>query len=355
MSLIEVIAEAGSNHNGSLDAAFRLVDIAADSGASSVKFQFIDAAGLYLPAYPVPDGYVDNKVFNLRKKEEIDFDSWKLIWQHAKSRSINISASVFCRNSINMLKQLGADYVKIASTDLTNHHLIDLACQSFKRVIISTGMASLAEVLSTSDFVRKNHPSTEIIFMHCVSLYPCDLAESNIGRIDALSQILGVKIGYSDHTEDTYSSLLALAKGATIFEKHFTYDKGASGFDHRHAMAPTELKTYITTLNHSFASLNSKPTDPSPREAISKIRARRGVYASRDLPVGHVLTEDDLLYVRPSTTFSCNSPDMFIGMKINHNIRRFSAIGLSSEIDDAHSNWEAANNYWNNEMKEKKM
>lgn len=133
---LEIIAEAGCNHNGSPELACTLIDLAGISGATSVKFQFIFAEGLYLEEYFDGSGYRRNKVFEQRKTEEIPIEDWRKIWAYASTKGMTVSASVFCERGIDMLKQLGAPYVKIASTDLTNHSLIELACSNFQRVIV---------------------------------------------------------------------------------------------------------------------------------------------------------------------------------------------------------------------------
>lgn len=165
----EIIAEAGSNHNGDPNQACALIDLAEQAGASSVKFQFILAKGLYLPDFYDGTGYEPNPVFDQRRSEELTETDWRRIWDHAKAKGIPISASVFCEDGLTLLSRLGAPYVKIASTDLTNHALIMQACALFQRVIVSTGMATLAEIDAMLSYVRASHPQTDLQLMHCVS------------------------------------------------------------------------------------------------------------------------------------------------------------------------------------------
>jgi N,N'-diacetyllegionaminate synthase len=151
------------------------------------------------------------------------------------------------------------------------------------------------------------------------------------------------------------SSAMALLAGASFFEKHFTYDNLASGFDHAHALNPNELSDYVSIINNAFKSTLGNPLEISDKEAISKIRARRGFYVSKDLQAGHVLTDDDIIYVRPSTQSSENNPEIFIGQSLPFDIKKFSAIGLSDKLSIIESNWKKADSYWKNEMEEKKM
>jgi N,N'-diacetyllegionaminate synthase len=350
-----IIAEAGSNHNGSIKQAKDLIVTAANSNASSVKFQFIFADGLYLPKFSVDNDFTINSVYDIRKKEELTKNQWVEIWSEANNKNIDISASVFCSKGIDLLSFLGSQYVKISSTDLTNIRLIEEACENFESVIISTGMSSIDEIYKTVNFVVRNFNNTNLKLMHCVSLYPCSLKESNITRVKALKDYFGLEIGYSDHTGTEISAVLALMNGATFFEKHFTINKNLPGFDHKYALDPKELKRYIDTLKESSLAISTPPYTINEKEQITKIRARRGVYVNKGLSAGHVLTKNDLLYVRPSSQYFCDDPEIFVGKIVEQDIPQYSALGISNKIVTIKSNWKDADNYWQNEMQEKKM
>lgn len=353
--LPQIIAEAGSNHNGSLERAKRLVDLAADAGASSIKFQFIFAEGLYLPRFFDGEKYSENTVFGSRKAEEMPEADWRAVWKHAEARQIAASASVFCDKGVAMLARLGAPYVKIASTDLTNHELIGQACGAFPEVIVSTGMASLGEIEATVGFVRAQFPQTRLRLMHCVSAYPCPLAEANVQRVGLLRSAFDVEVGYSDHTAGAISAGMALVQGASFFEKHFTTDRSLPGFDHAHALEGEELTTYVSTVREAAQSLAQPANRTGSLESITKLRARRGVYAAHDLAPGHELTRDDLLFVRPSTEFEGNDLSAFIGHKLATAVRQFDPLVAGGAVQRGRSNWEAARDYWGKEMHEKGM
>lgn len=351
----EIIAEAGSNHNGSPERAKELIDSAAEAEASSVKFQFIFAEGLYLPKFFDGKSYIDNSVFTQRQAEEITFDQWKDIWSYANDRGIAVSASVFCGKGIELLSSLGSPYVKIASTDLTNHDLIGQACATFDRVIVSTGMATLQEVAAMVGFVNSTYPGTDLQLMHCVSAYPCSLVDANVQRVTMLKGCFGLPVGYSDHTEGEVSASMALAQGVRLFEKHFTTDRTLPGFDHQHALDGAGLISYVNTLRDGAASLSRPANTVCERERTTKLRARRGVYAARDLPQGHVLTSDDLLFVRPSTEFEANGVSTLVGTRLEAPIPQYAALGLGRDAGMVPSNWQAAEAYWGREMQEKGM
>lgn len=351
----EIIAEAGSNHNGSVSRACDLVDLAARARATSVKFQFIYADGLYVPAYFDGEKYVESDVYHSRKAEELTRDDWLRIWTHAAEAGIEISASVFDTQGLELLADLGASYVKIASTDATNHELIGEACDTFDRVIVSTGMASLGEIDAMVSFVRGNFPEIDLNLMHCVSSYPCPLGRANVQRLRLLRDCFGVPVGYSDHTDGEVAAAMALVEGADFVEKHFTTDRSLPGFDHAHAMEEEALARYVTTLNDCARSLDQPANSSAPAEATTRIRARRGVYAARDLPAEHVLTREDLLHVRPSTEFEGSDLSVFLGARLEAPLRRYEPVGLRTTPCGTEGNWQGAHAYWSEEMTEKGM
>ena len=351
----EIIAEAGSNHNGDRARAMALIDLASHAGASSVKFQFIFAEGLYVPAYFDGKGYVENPVFDQRRAEELSDADWNAIWAHAGAQGMAVSASVFCDRGVALLARLGAPYVKIASTDLTNHALIGQACSAFERVIVSTGMAALAEIDAMVRFVRSRHPQTDLQLMHCVSSYPCPLADANTQRVALLRQGFALPVGYSDHTDGLVSAAMALVQGATFFEKHFTTDRSLPGFDHAHAMDGPGLAAYVRGLREAATSLGRPANALAADERVTKVRARRGVYAARDLPRGHVLRPEDLLFVRPSTAFESSDPSELVGQPLAHDTPRYAALGVGGAVQIVQSHWQEARAHWGREMREKGM
>jgi N,N'-diacetyllegionaminate synthase len=352
---LEIIAEAGSNHNGDPDRAGELIDLAVEAGASSIKFQFIFAEGLYLPQFFDGVRYVPNPVFDQRRGEEMSEADWEKIWEYAQRKGIAVSASVFCNRGIELLKRLGSPYVKIASTDLTNHTLIGRACAAFNRVIVSTGMANLAEIDAMVQFVRTHYPQTELCLMHCVSAYPCPLEDANTQRVALLHHCFDLPVGYSDHTYEALSAPMALVHGATFFEKHFTTDRSLPGFDHAYALDGPEFASYVQHLNAAAKSLARPANSLSDQEKITKVRARRGVYAARDLSAGYVLQQEDLLFVRPSTSFDKTDLTGLIGQPLAQETPHFSALDCTGAVQMVTSNWQEAHAYWGQEMKEKRM
>lgn len=353
-----IIAEAGSNHGGSVEKAKHLVEIAANAGADVVKFQLIFPAGLYLKEYLQSDGtYKESAVSKARELEQISEDGWCEVWSYAECCGILPAASVFCSEGVALLQKLGSPFVKIASTDATNLSLIDAAAEVFNTIILSTGMASSLDIQTSLGFLRQRHASATVQLMHCVSRYPCPISASAPHRVGHLVNQFDVDIGYSDHTMTTDAALMALAYGATFFEKHFTYDKQAPGFDHKHAADSKELANYVSTLRGAAESIKHDPEKQTSGERETAIRARRGLYLKRDIRAGELVTAEDLLYVRPSTK-SESSPLDVQGKqcRADGDMRKYQAINVRGDtVEACASNHEKAASFWSQEMAEKQM
>jgi N,N'-diacetyllegionaminate synthase len=354
---MNIIAEAGSNHNASVDCAIELIDIAIDAKADAVKFQFINPDGLYRKFIRDTDGHkIVNPAYQQRLKEVLPDEDWKSIFNYANTKRIDIFASVFDQKSVDLLLSLNCKTVKIASTDFTNLKLISSVISSFDKVIISTGMANLKELESTIDHIYKNRKSiNQVSLMHCVSSYPCSLQDSNLNRIKGLRLLFDGEIGYSDHTLGSESAAIASFLGVNLFEKHITVDQSQSGFDHMHAMEREQFKQYcfvIREINQSHKGL----FELSRNEIITKKRARRGAYASRPMYSNTVLTKDDISYLRPFNGVEFSDYESLIGSTLEEDIREGGSLGVKVSCINSNGEIEKeAIEYWTMEIKEKGM
>jgi N,N'-diacetyllegionaminate synthase len=353
--MIEIIAEAGSNHNGELGLALQLVEVAKKSGANSVKFQFIYPEGLYIPSYVAAGSCVDNPVFHRRQKEVLSQNDWKKIWAHAKKINIIPSASIFDLRGLELLVELGAPYLKIASTDLNNISLIKAAAKAGMPVYLSTGMSTISEIDTAVSAFHQAAPLNKLTLFHCVSIYPCPVEESNLEIIQVLKNTFGVRVGFSDHTSTNLASCLAVALGAEVIEKHFTVDKSLPGFDHAHALSSDELASFVADVRASALAIQRKIPKVGQAESVTKIRARRGLYAARDLSEGEILTEKDVLVVRPKTALNPDDLSLLLGKKISSSIKKFEPLSYGDSISSASPNWSEAADYWQKEMQQKKI
>lgn len=324
MSGVHVIAEAGNNHNGDLETARRLIDVAKAGGADSVKFQIIYPEGLYLPRLLGNGGYEDNEVFEARKKFILSEDDYRSLAEYCGSKGIGFSASIFDRRGLNLLDSLDPPYFKIASTDLNNIAFVREVAERGRRVVLSTGMATLTEVESTVEALRRTG-NDDIVLLHCVSVYPVTLPLMRLRFIDELRQF-GYPVGLSDHTQDSLAAVIGVAKGVVALEKHFTLDRSQEGFDHGYAMEPDALERYVQDVRDAEAAIAPTPEKVSEPEQATAERARRSIYAAFDLEEGTELIEEHLLVVRPPGPLSAADFDAVLGRRLKRPLRQFEAL-----------------------------
>ena len=328
-SRLHIIAEAGTNHNGSVDTGRKLIDVAVAAHADSVKFQMIFPAGLYLPRLYVNGKYEESEVFSQRTRMGLSPDDWRALAGCAAERGIPFSTSVFDREGIALLDEFDAPYIKIASCDVNNPPLLRAAAQTGRKLVISTGMATLKEIQrAVHDLDRDGH--TDIVLMHCVSVYPCPLKRMNLGFIDTLRREFAVPVGLSDHTETSLAAAIAVTKGVDWIEKHFTLDRGADGFDHAYAMEPDALRQFVSDVDAAVAACQPTQEKVAEAEATIRCRARRGLYAARDLLVGETLTEADVLIVRPAGPLAPTELPNVLGCTVSRGLRQYEALTLDA-------------------------
>jgi len=329
---VHLIAEAGTNHAGRRETAEELVRVAQQSGANSVKFQIIYPEGLYLPEFFQNGNYVANEVFEKRRAAMLSDDDWRRVHEFTRAQGLPFSASVFDRRGLALLDEFDAPYIKIASCDLNNTPFLCEAAALGRRLIVSTGMSTLAEVEAAVTAIFKEGPA-DLVLMHCVSMYPCPVAQMNLAFIDALRCAFGIPVGLSDHTESSLAVAIAIAKGVTWIEKHITLDRTAVGFDHAYAMEPASFAAYVKDVRASEAACRPQVNKVQPAEANVRQRARRALYAARDLGPGETLSETDFLIVRPEGPLRPDEATRVVGARTNRGFKRFEPLvweGLSA-------------------------
>lgn len=324
---VHVIAEAGTNHGGNRQTAEKLIGIAKEAGADSVKFQIIYPEGLYLPRFFKDGTYEENEVYKLRAAAMLSDDDYRALGGKAKQAGIPMSASVFDPRGLDLLASLDPPYLKIASCDLNNGRLLRQAAERGKKVIVSTGMASLGEVEQAVKIVLGTGNS-DLVLMHCVSIYPCPLEKMNLGFLETLRTAFGLPIGFSDHTESSLAASIAVSMGVDWIEKHFTYDRTAKGFDHAYAMEPAGLTQYIRDVRAATSACERPAAKLQVDESNVKKRARRSIYAARVIQATEQIQESDLLVVRPEGPLSPNEIHLVIGKPARRTIQAFEPISL---------------------------
>lgn len=324
---IHVIAEAGTNHGGRVETAEALAEAAVRGGADSVKFQFIDPDGLYLPRHWTGGRLVENPVFRRRAAAMLSDAEWRRVADRCRRLGRPFSASVFDPRGLCLLEQLDAPYVKLASCDLNHSRLLRLATATGRRVILSTGMATLGEIERAVAELQRA-AARDVVLMHCVSLYPCPTPRSNVGFLRVLREAFGLPVGFSDHTENSLAAAAAVALGATVIEKHLTLDRSAEGFDHNYAMTPETFAAYVADVRAVEAACRRPDEKVGPDEREVRARARRSLYAARDLEAGESLSEADVLVVRPEGALGPDDLDRVLGRALGRAVRQYEMLTL---------------------------
>lgn len=312
-----VIAEAGVNHNGSLEMAQRLVDAARDAGADAVKFQTFKAeqvvtAAAPKAAYQVKATGGHESQLEMIRGFELSFEAFRILAGHCRERGIMFLSTPFDAESADFLDDIGVPGFKIASGEITNLPFLSHVAAKGKPVIVSTGMATLAEVaLAVRCFEASGN--RELALLHCVSNYPAAAADANLRAMTTLAATFHVPVGYSDHTLGLEVALAAVAVGARIVEKHFTLDRSLPGPDHRASLTPDELKALMRGIRNVEASLGDGVKEPRPSELPIADVARRSLVAACDIRCGTTITAKALATLRPGTGLPPTMWDAVVG------------------------------------------
>ncbi len=285
-----VIAEIGSNHDGKLEQARRLIASARECGADAVKFQSFTADKLVSPKY--------EGVYQAFKGVELPTEWYKELAKFAQSQGIILLSTPFDEESASRLDSLDLPAFKIASGDITDHSLLRYVASFKKPLLLSTGMADLGEVEEAIKAIR-GEGNDDIVLLHCCSNYPPRIEDANIKAMVTMQTAFQLPAGYSDHSVGIAVPLGAVALGACVIEKHITLDKSLPGPDHPYALEPDEFSEMVQQIRHLELALGSGVKAPVEAEIPERGWARRGIYAATDIPKGTVITGDMLKIVRP--------------------------------------------------------
>jgi N-acetylneuraminate synthase len=323
-----VIAEAGVNHNGSLDLALRLVDVAARAGADAVKFQTFRAdklVSIHAPkaAYQVASTGQDGSQLEMLKSLELSEAAHRALASHCQELGIAFMSTAFDVQSLHFLAEFAMPATKIPSGDVTAAPLVLEAARLRRPIILSTGMCTLADVEEALGVIAfgltraDEAPSPEafasalaapegqaalaqnVTLLHCVTEYPAALADVNLRAMEVLRDAFGLPVGYSDHTLGTSAILAAVALGATIVEKHFTLDRHLPGPDHGASLEPDELAAMVRGIREIEVAMGARKKEPSPAELSNQRVARRSLVTAGPVRRGELFDTDNLAVKRP--------------------------------------------------------
>ena len=299
-----IIAEAGVNHNGSLDMAKKLVDAAKECGADIVKFQTAKLDSLVSKSAQMADYQKKNIGAEESQKEMLsklllDFDEFRELAEYCKKDGIQFLSTPFDIESIRFLSDM-QDIWKVPSGEITNYpYLVEIG-RTGKRVILSTGMAVMDEIQAAIDVLKENG-TTDITILHCTTEYPAPVQDVNLNVMQTMRDVFGYPVGYSDHTQGIEVDLAAVALGATVIEKHFTLDRKLPGPDHKASLEPSELKAMVDGIRKIELALGTSEKRPSEAELKNRLVARKSIVARKAIKAGDELTEDNITTKRPGS------------------------------------------------------
>jgi N,N'-diacetyllegionaminate synthase len=305
-----IIAEAGVNHNGSVELAKQLIDVASNSGADAVKFQTFKAENLVAKntqkaEYQKQTTDALESQFDMIKKLELDIETHKELITYCQEKDIMFLSTPFDHDSINLLSGLGLQIFKIPSGEITNLPYLRHVGSLGKQVILSTGMSNLSEVGDALNILINAGTSKDsITVLHANTMYPTPLEDVNLNAMLTIQKEFGVSIGYSDHTLGIEVDIAAVAMGANVIEKHFTLDKFMEGPDHKASLEPQELKAMIGAIRNIEKALGSSKKKPSSSESINIEVIRKSIVASQNIEKGEMLTLNNITVKRPGTGIS---------------------------------------------------
>ena len=326
-----IIAEAGVNHNGDLDKAIELIDVAAKAKVDIVKFQTFKADKIVskkakkakYQSENIKDG--DNSQYNMLKRLELSEKDHVRLMEECKKREIQFLSTAFDVDGIDFLDQLGLPFFKSPSGEITNYPYLKRLAEKGKPVILSTGMATLDEVKEAVNVLLTHGLEKSMItVLHCNTEYPTPFEDVNLKAMNTIGNELEVQFGYSDHTLGIEVPIAAVARGAKVIEKHFTLDRDLPGPDHRASLEPDELKEMVTSIrNTEKAILGSGRKEPSPSELKNRSVVRKSLHTNRKLKKDEVISDNDLIPLRPEDGINPMCINELIGRKLKADVDAF--------------------------------
>lgn len=317
-----VIAEAGVNHNGDMQNACRLIDIASEAGADYVKFQTYRTENLVVTDCKKAEyqrkniGGDDDSQYRMLKSLELSREQHFVLIEHCRKKGVKFLSSAFDLDSVDFLKELNLDFWKIPSGEITNYPYLKRIAQSGKTVIMSTGMSTEKEIEMALEVLLNNGLKKEnIVLLHCNTEYPTPVEDVNLMAMNELANKFDVEVGYSDHTEGIEVAIAAVALGARVIEKHFTIDRNMIGPDHKASLELDDLKRMVAAIRNVEKALGDGHKTVTQSEAKNIGIARKSIVAAKDIRLGEILTEENVTVKRPGGGLSPMMWESVVGRK----------------------------------------
>ena len=317
-----IIAEAGVNHNGDIELAKKLIEVAADAGADFVKFQTFKADKIVSKsavkaAYQIKNlSDDDTSQHNMLRKLELSNEAHFLLKDYSIEKKIGFLSSGFDNESIDFLDELEIPLFKIPSGEITNKPYLQNIAGKGKPIILSTGMATLGEIETAIEVLEQSGAQRNTItVLHCTTEYPAPVNEVNLRAMRTIGKAFKVKVGYSDHTEGIEIPLAAVAMGATVIEKHFTLDRNMEGPDHSASLNPEEFKKMVQSIRNIEMAMGNGQKKPTPTELKNKTAVRKSIVAAVAIAAGEVFTKVNLTVKRPGSGMTPMLLDQVLGLQ----------------------------------------
>lgn len=316
-----IIAEAGVNHNGNLENAFRMIDLAVDAGVDYIKFQTFNTEKVISRFAPKADYQIQNtgnsseSQFEMVKKLELSTNQHDKLIEYCKNKNIRFFSTAFDLDSLEYLHNIGLQIVKIPSGEITNLPYLRKAASLFNKVILSTGMSTISEIKEAINvFTKEGISKDNITILHCNTEYPTPMEDVNLMAMLHLEVEFGTRVGYSDHTLGIEVPIAAVALGASMIEKHFTLDKNMEGPDHKASLEPDELKAMVSSIRNIEIALSGSGLKEVSASEIKNIAiARKSIVATKKIHEGEIFSEANIGVKRPGTGISPMKWDEVIG------------------------------------------
>jgi len=319
---VYIIAEAGVNHNGSVEIANQLVKAAKESGADCIKFQTFKAERVVTrqapkAAYQLEVTDKAESQLDMLRKLELDFDAYQQIIATCKMEGIDFLSTPYNDEDADFLDELDVSGFKIASGQLVELDFLRYVAKKGKVMVVSTGMGSMAEVADAVDTIRSTG-NDKLIVLQCTTNYPSKIEEANIRAMNTMGEALAVLTGYSDHVPSNLACYAAVARGAVVVEKHFTLDRNMEGPDHSSSLEPAGFKELVTGIRHVEAALGSGLKEPTLSEQKNTVGMRRSLVLKGPLKAGTVLEAAMLTAKRPGNGIAPKMKSIFLGKRLKH-------------------------------------
>ncbi|MEA4804379.1 N-acetylneuraminate synthase [Acetobacterium wieringae] len=325
-----IIAEAGVNHNGDMNLAKKLIDMAADCGANAIKFQTFKAeesTGIFAEKalYQQKNDKTLETQYEMLKRLELPFDQFNDLKNYCKKKNIMFISTPDGVESLALLVDINVELIKIGSTEITNMEFLKKIAKTGKKLVLSTGMSTLGEVEKAIEVIYKtgNH---DLRLMHCTTDYPTKVEDVNINAMVTMRQAFKLPVGYSDHTEGFEAAVAAVALGAEFLEKHITLDRTMKGPDHNASMNPKEFKEYVQYVRNTEKLLGDGIKKPTKNELANLKNIRRKIVAARDIKKDEMMCEEMIALKRSDSGICAEYSEFVVGRRLKNEKKRDQAI-----------------------------